>query len=238
MSLKLEDLSSLSDPSTLRRRRGCRKSVATKIDTHLETLKTKSLLVLDLDDLLSKHRQLEEAISSYEAIQSRLEVVEGPDESLRHAASVETQRASMESTKVALEKKIKHVNLANDIECLVEDITDTLDGTALGSSATQQRVKDINHTYSELNRKARSQLKDPELKVCGATYQPLSPDSISSLARPRQVQLQLQILLLHSPRPKWTSNHRLSRLHLFELNHQHLMETHFHGTVFSSCSTL
>ena len=162
--MKLEDLSSLSDPSTLRHRRGCRKSVATKIDTHLETLKTKSLLVLDLDDLLSKHRQLEEAISSYEAIQSRLEVVEGPDESLRHATSVGTQRASMESTKVALEKKIKHVNLANDIECLVEDITDTLDSTALGSSATQLRVKDINHTCSELNRKARSQLKDPELK--------------------------------------------------------------------------
>ena len=75
-----------------------------------------------------------------------------------------TQHDSMESTKVTLEKKIKHVNLANDIECLVEDITDTLDSTALVSSATQQRVKDINHTYSELNRKAKSQLKDPELK--------------------------------------------------------------------------
>ena len=152
MSLKLEDLSSLSYPSTLRHRRGCRKSVTTKIDTHLETLKTKSLLVLDLDDLLSKHRQLEEAISSYEAIQSRIEVVEGPDESLRHAASVGTQRASMESTKVTLEKKIKHVNIANGIECLVENITDTLDSTALGSSATQQRVKDINHTPNSIAR--------------------------------------------------------------------------------------
>ena len=46
----------------------------------------------------------------------------------------------------------------------MEDITDTLDSTALGSSATQQSVKDLYHTYSELNRKARSQLKDPELK--------------------------------------------------------------------------
>ena len=124
----------------------------------------KSLLVLDFDDLLSKHRQLEETISSYEAIQSRHELVQGPDESLRNAASVGTQHASMESTKVVLEKKIKHVNVDTDIECLVEDITDTLDSTALGSSATQQSVKDINHTYSELNRKARSHLKDPKLK--------------------------------------------------------------------------
>ena len=97
MSLKLEHLSSLSDPSYLRHRRGCHKLVAAKIDTHLETLKTRSSLILDLDDLLSKHKQLEEAISSYETIQSRLEVVEGPDESQRHAASVGTPCSRLKS---------------------------------------------------------------------------------------------------------------------------------------------
>ena len=164
MSLKLEDLSSLLDPSSLRQKRGYRKGTVTRVEAHLETLKTKSLLDIDLDDLLTKLEIVKKAISSYEALQHRLEEVEGPDESLTHSDGVETQCLSMASTKTNLEKKVKHVLLAIDIECLVDEVTDTMGSTPIASSTSQQRIKDIDQANSELNRRARSQLKEPELK--------------------------------------------------------------------------
>ena len=90
MSLKPETLILVSDPSSLRQKRGSRKGAVTKIETHLETLKTKSLLSIDLEDLLVKAKQVEESIAAYELIQQRLEAVEGPEESVAHSKAVES----------------------------------------------------------------------------------------------------------------------------------------------------
>ena len=120
MSLKPETLMLVSDPSSLRQKGGSRKGAVTKIETHLETLKTKSLLSIDLEDLLVKAKQ--EAIAAYELIQQRLEAVEGPEESLAHSEAVESQRASMEAVKFSVGLRVKMVNLAVDIECLKDEI--------------------------------------------------------------------------------------------------------------------
>ena len=164
MSLKPETLMLVSDPSSLRQKRGSRKGAVTKIETHLETLKTKSLLSIDLEDLLVKAKQVEEAIAAYELIQQRLEAVEGPEESLAHSEAVESQRASMEAVKFSVGLRVKMVNLAVDIECLKDEINETINSASLSSVTAQSRVRDINSAYSELNRRARSRINDPEIK--------------------------------------------------------------------------
>ena len=164
MSLKPETLMLVSDPSSLRQKRGSRKGAVTKIETYLETLKTKSLLSIDLEDLLVKAKQVEEAIASYELIQQCLEAVAGPKVSLAHSEAVESQRASMEAVKFSVELRVKMVNLAIDIECLKDEINETVYSASLSSVTAQSRVRDINSAYSELNRRARSHLNDPEIK--------------------------------------------------------------------------
>ena len=111
-----------------------------------------------------KAKQVEEAIAAYELIQQRLEAVEGPEESLVHNEAGDSQRASMEAVKFSVELRVKTVNLAVDIEYLKDEINETINSASLSSVTAQSRVRDINSAYSELNRRARSHLNDPEIK--------------------------------------------------------------------------
>ena len=164
MSLKPETLMLVSDPRSLRQKRGSREGAVTKIETHLETLKTNFLLSTDLEDALVKAKQVEEAIAAYELIQQLLEAVEGLEESVAHSEAVESQQASMKAVKFSVELRVKMVKLAVDIECLKGEMNETINRTSLSSVTAQSRVRDINSAYSELNSRARSHLNDLEDK--------------------------------------------------------------------------
>jgi len=157
MALKLEDLSTHSDSSSLRHKRGYCKSFVTIFWTHLETLKMKSLLDINLDNLFTKLKLVKETISSYEALQLRLEEVESPEKSQTHSKDIEVQRLSMESAKINLQRKIKHIHIAIDVEYLVNEVTDPMESISIACSTSQWKLLDFHQAYSEINHRANSQ---------------------------------------------------------------------------------
>ena len=81
---------SISNPGSLRSRRGNRKGTATKAEHHLLSLRDMELIDIDVEELETKLHYLQDAIEEYEVIQQHLEFVEGPDETAKHRDMVGT----------------------------------------------------------------------------------------------------------------------------------------------------
>ena len=117
MELFSEEVSLISDPGSLRSRRGNRKGMATKAEHHLLSLRDMELIGIDVEELETKLCYLQDAIEEYEVIQQHLEFVEGPDETVKHQDMVEAQRKSMLSIKKAVQRKIGLQSCCGDRSC-------------------------------------------------------------------------------------------------------------------------
>ena len=164
MSLRAEDVVSSTDVSALRYKRGQRKGAITKVETYLDLVKNKPLTKINLDDLQAKIVQNDEAFNAYELLQARIETLEGPDEVARQQATIDSHRAAMEATKAALQRKVKVVSLAMEIECLEEEVMESLSSVSFTSSTAQARLRSVESSFKELNRRIRPYLSDPQLK--------------------------------------------------------------------------
>ena len=147
------EISLISDPGSLRSRRGNRKGTATKAEHHLLLLRDMELIDINVEELETKLHYLQDAIEEYEVIQQHLDFVEGPDETAKHQDMVEAQRKSMLSIKKAVQRKIEACNLAVEIEVALADMRKVMKSTSFTSTNAQTRVKRVESTCTELSHK-------------------------------------------------------------------------------------
>ena len=134
------------------------------METYLDSVKNKPLTKINLDDLQAEIVQSDEAFNAYELLQAHIETLEGPDEVARQQATIDLHRAAMEATKAALQRKVKVVSLAMEIECLEEEVMESLSSVSFTSSTAQARLRSV-ESFKELNRIIRPYLSDPQLKA-------------------------------------------------------------------------
>ena len=109
MSTKLDDLSSITDIAQIKSKRGYRKGILTKADNHLVTIAGKSLMDVNVIEVESRLQQADESITIFIAIQKQIDLLEDPDVLEKEAESMESHLRNMESTRLELATKLRHV---------------------------------------------------------------------------------------------------------------------------------
>ena len=95
MALHAEDYSTIMNASSLHHKRGQKKGIATKVQTYLDSLKSKSLTQISVKDIALRDSQVSEAILSFDLIQARLEQIEDTEETARNSSAIEATQAAM-----------------------------------------------------------------------------------------------------------------------------------------------
>ena len=103
MSIKLEDLDSITDMVALRKCRSSRRENLTKVENHLSSIKDFNLGMVNMRDLEAKLFMADESITMYDAVNDRLLDLGESDVS---SAEVETTSLRMSSIRVMLQSKI------------------------------------------------------------------------------------------------------------------------------------
>ena len=90
------------DASSLRHKHGQKKGIATKVQTYLDSLKSKSLTQISMKNIALRNNQVSEAILSFDLIQARLEQIEDTEETARNSSAIEATLAAMTDIRLAV----------------------------------------------------------------------------------------------------------------------------------------